>query len=666
MLDIEEQLNSVESFSDNSENEMIDLTRKTNNNKNNKGNEGWNRNLNKRASTSIINKLPRIYKYYYSKGLMMFFLENLMKNLIILFIIILLWFCIGVVDWERLFVRQKLNKSFRSINQSFSNLPKFIIICIFGASCYLIYSSSKLFAETIKMIKIKHYYNKVLKIYDNEIPTLLWHQVASKIIEQNKDSGFDELDLASVIMRMKNYQIAMINKKQLFGLPTFFPLTRTFEIMIEKIIFAPFFTKNLKVNTKCLTESNFHKKLRKRMIITSLILLILSPFIIFFLVIYWVLKYGKIIETEIGILSKRQWSQRAKWMFSEPNELPHLFENRIKKGHKSSLTYLNQFPPTIIVPIAKFIAFLSGSIALIFFVLSIVYDVDFILNTTIYGDKSFAWLLSIVGIIFSVSRKMLPPPTTVYEPANELNNVIIHTHYLPKTWIDEMNSVKVKQQFCQHFVSTFKMIIFEILSAFYGPLIILFVWSKKAKNYVDCFTKLTKIDEKIGYISSWSLFNLNEQSDRYNGPEIKISDIKNFETLMTLMEAGVVNFKSNHPNWKPKNNMNSTVLLESIGLMKENGDISHKKYDFGKNSVVFDEDDLKDTKGYLPVNLNSDNMVPLPEYSIYLLRKFKENPNIHQGRLDFQERFQEFQNNDLMDFNDENNEENSNSEIEKK
>lgn len=70
----------------------------------------------------------------------------------------------------------------------------------------------------------------------------------------------------------------------------------------------------------------------------ALVNLLLSPFLIAFLLIYFFLRNGEAFYHHPSSLGARRWSALAKWRLREFNELPHLVTHRsVRLGPRSRL-----------------------------------------------------------------------------------------------------------------------------------------------------------------------------------------------------------------------------------------------------------------------------------------------------------------------------------------
>lgn len=85
--------------------------------------------------------------------------------------------------------------------------------------------------------------------------------------------------------------------------------------------------------------------------------LILSPFILIFLLIYFIFRHGEVfifkkfffkyfikeLRNRPGIFLSRQWSPMARWKFRELNELPHVFQKRLNASYNFAQQYVDSF-----------------------------------------------------------------------------------------------------------------------------------------------------------------------------------------------------------------------------------------------------------------------------------------------------------------------------------
>lgn len=98
---------------------------------------------------------------------------------------------------------------------------------------------------------IKLFYNTALKINDNDLDNLTWHEIQKRVREVQKEQEMcihkrelTELDIYHRILRFKNYMVAMINKSllpvrlQVPVLGEVIFMTRGLEYNLESLLFC--------------------------------------------------------------------------------------------------------------------------------------------------------------------------------------------------------------------------------------------------------------------------------------------------------------------------------------------------------------------------------------------------------------------------------------------
>lgn len=195
-------------------------------------------------------------------------------------------------------------------------------------------------------------------------------------------------------------------------------------------------------------RSSLTRELRKRLVIVGLFNFILSPFIFFFVVIYYLLKYGQEFYQNPHLLGARAYTQYSRWKFREFNELSDFFDSRIKLSYKKARKYMNSFHSKLIISIAQFSAFISGSFMGTLIVLSVINE-DLLIHLDVTPGHALIWYLGIFGIIVAISRSFIPNEDSVSsDPCKLMSDVITHTHYMPKHWKNNLDSPIVMLLFC--------------------------------------------------------------------------------------------------------------------------------------------------------------------------------------------------------------------------
>lgn len=121
-------------------------------------------------------------------------------------------------------------------------------IVILIAAIVWILRAVKVLYHSTQFWDIKMFFNNALKINDNDLDNLTWHEVQKRVREVQKEQEMcihkrelTELDIYHRILRFKNYMVAMINKSLL-------PVRLKIPIVGEFI----FMTRGLKYNMELL------------------------------------------------------------------------------------------------------------------------------------------------------------------------------------------------------------------------------------------------------------------------------------------------------------------------------------------------------------------------------------------------------------------------------
>lgn len=132
----------------------------------------------------------------------------------------------------------------------------------------------------------------------------------------------------------------------------------------------------------------------------------------------------------------------ARWRFREYNELPHVFDNRLRHAHPLAEVYLDQFPKAKTAMVARFIAFVSGAFAGVLVLFSLI-DPDAFLHFEITQDRSVFFYIGLFGGILAVARGMVPEEHRIVDPERLMSEISAHTHYLPERWQNNLHSYQV-------------------------------------------------------------------------------------------------------------------------------------------------------------------------------------------------------------------------------
>ncbi|CAI9768727.1 unnamed protein product [Fraxinus pennsylvanica] len=527
--------------------------------------------------------IERIYTYYCEKGLWCIIIKWIFELLSLLFTICFSGFFLLYVDWNGLrnakcgmdavesgikpcdLSEEALHK--RPLTPF--TLPKAIIVGYLGIfSIYCIFCFLRFFAQLKETLKIRQFYFNSLHVTDNEIKTMPWALILEKVVRAPSLQQLcvvKDLSVHDVVMRLmrkENYLIGMVNKGVLafpiFGwVPGAGPtisvdsngvqhrlvLTKTLEWTLNWCVFQSMFDRNFCLRREFVSDP---KTLRKRLMIFGFAMLLLSPFLVIFMLVYLFLRHAEQFYNHPSTASHRRWSNLSKWMFREFNEVDHLFKHRINSSVVHALDYLKQFPSPILTIVARFISFVSGGFAAVLIIIAFLEES--LLEGHIFGRNLF-WYAAVFGTITAVSRAAMMDEMLVLDPQGAMSRVVQHTHYMPKRWRGKENTETVRVEFETLFQYAGMTLLEEMASIFITPYLLLFVVPKRVDDILQFIVDFTVNVEGVGHVCRFSVFDFeNHGNSKYgspfNSPRIQRSS-------QGKMEKSILSFQISYPSWEP-------------------------------------------------------------------------------------------------------------------
>jgi len=225
----------------------------------------------------------------------------------------------------------------------------------------------QLLSEIKEKREIQLFYRQTLHISDDRLQTMDWSEVVDKVIQVPRlcivKEQLTPLDVVNRIMRRENYMIAMCNLNVVpFCLPfpwfRQFPFyTKTLEWSLENALSSAVFERN-SVRQDILLSENQEKAARSlqwRFRLLGVAGLLLCPFVLGFLLLYFFFRYGEELRNRpSNTLGARQWSLLAQWKIRGYNELEHTLNNRLCAGYDAADKYVSQFQSTLLTIQARF------------------------------------------------------------------------------------------------------------------------------------------------------------------------------------------------------------------------------------------------------------------------------------------------------------------------
>ncbi|KAJ0647361.1 hypothetical protein HanOQP8_Chr15g0558831 [Helianthus annuus] len=259
-----------------------------------------------------------------------------------------------------------------------------------------------------------------------------------------------------------------------------------------------FFCRNFCIRKDFVSDRN---TLKKRLTVVGIAMLLLSPFLVVFMLVYLFLTHAEQFYKHPSTASSRRWSNLSKWIFREFNEVNHLFKHRINSSVTHASDYLKQFPSPILSIIAKFVSFVSGGFAAILIIIAFLDES--LLEGHIFGRNLF-WYAAVFGAITAIGRALVSDELLVLDPHGTMSLTVQHTHYMPKKWRGKENTEFVRVEFETLFQYTGKLLLEEMASIFLTPFLLIFVVPKRVDEILQFIEDFTIDVEGVGHVCRYS------------------------------------------------------------------------------------------------------------------------------------------------------------------
>lgn len=537
----------------------------------------------------------RIYSYYCNKGLWCIIIKWIVELLSLAFTICFSGFFLLYVDWHGL---RNAKCGMDAVESGIRpcdlyeealhhhpltpfTLSKAVIVGYLAIfTIYWIFCFLRFFAQLKDTLKIRHFYLKSLRVTDNELQTMPWELILEKVVlvqSVQQLCAVKDLSIHDVVMRLmrkENYLIGMLNKGVLaFPILGWIPgagpvtkvgpdgvqyrlvLPKTLEWILNWCILQSMFNRNYHIRRDFVSDPETLKKMLR---VVGFALILLSPFLVIFMLVYLFLRHAEQFYNHPSIASSRGWSNLSRWMLREFNEVEHLFKHRMNSSVEHASNYLKQFPSPILTIVAKFISFVSGGFAAVLIIIAFLEES--LLEGHIFG-RNLLWYAAVFGTITAISRAAVADELLVLDPQGTMSRVVEHTHYMPKRWRGKENTKSVQTEFETLFQYTGVMLLEEMASIFLTPYLLLFVVPKQVDGILQFIVDFTVDVEGVGHVCSFSNFDFkNHGNQRYGSP---FCAPRNQRSSQGKMEKSFLSFKIAYPSWEP-----SAEGMQFLSLLK--------------------------------------------------------------------------------------------------
>ena len=488
--------------------------------------------------------LAEVYEYFRGKGIWSILLSRAFEQLTLAFVVGLTVFLTSCVDYRKLPGSKHMSQIM--IPRCTSKLSGLSNLFLFFLTFYWLFKTFRIIVHIKQYWSMHEFFTHVLHITENELQTITWQTIVSRLMNlrdanartaleihprtrkylgEYSKQRMDAHDIANRLMRRDNYLIALFNKDVLdLTLPVpilnsrqFF--SRNLEWFINLCVLDYVFNHTGQISQLFLRDSHRHELiegLRRRFIIMGFISIVSAPFLVtYFLTIYF-LRYFTEFQKNPSQIGSRSYTPLAEWKFREFNELYSFFERRLNMSRPFANRYLDQFPKDRISQTARFVAFISGSLASVLGAASLL-DPDVFLGFEITPERTVLFYLGVFGTVWAVARGMVADEEdNVFDPEYAISNVAEYTRYMPGHWHGRLHTEEVRKEFAQLYQMKIMIFLEEILSIVITPFVLWFSLPDCSARIVDFFREFTVHVDGLGYVCSFALFEFQKDGVQPN------------------------------------------------------------------------------------------------------------------------------------------------------
>ena len=565
--------------------------------------------------TNMDQFLELCYDYYIYRGRGALILHDISTLAKLGFMLIFASILAYAVDWS--FINKPASTSNHpklwevvSVANFFRQISIFGIICITVFGGYWWIQFMRFWNRLPLYDQVSRFYNHLLEIKDKDFgdtidfadicDLIMKHHDKNKIVEDNLDAR----DICNRIMRRDNYLIALFNRDLLHlsdGLPPLLGdnillLTRILEWNISFCLIGYVFegeSSSIRAAfLKTTQRDRLASELRKRFQLLAIINFLLAPFLLIFILVYYLFRYGEELYRNPMSMSTRQYSSWSQWTLREFNELEHLFDKRLAASFDKAQKYIESFPAPRYTAAFKLISFIAGSVVLVLIMMTVINE-DLLMHFELTDGKSIIWYLGFFGAVLTMSRSFIPNPRAQYvDKVSLIEEVMAHLHYSPESWKRHPESTSVRNELKNLFPTRYQLFLREIFGLILNPYILYYSLPKNAEELVEFFREFSVHVDGLGYVCSFALFDFERHGDAKLLEQLESSNMEGnnlvqrrihpvedsfLQSRNAKMEKSLLNFKVNNPRWKPDESTNKFIDNLSLYLDKNAAELMESK-----------------------------------------------------------------------------------------
>ena len=383
-------------------------------------------------------------------------------------------------------------------------------------------------AQLWRMSEMREYFRYNLKLRDEHLLTMAWGELLDKL-------ALDAQAINNRIMRVDNYLIALENAG-LLGVESCggrFRVSscRMVERSLRFCVFRPFFTQDNHVN---MALEAYH--LSWRFFAVGVAQLVFCPFILMFVLADFTMRHVQEWHVRKNYFGPRVYTARARWLFREYNELPHLLERRLALSYRAAHSYVAYFPSPVVTPVAKAGMFIAGSFATLLLLLGVLDEA--VLLYVHAGDRPLLFYLPLASMLFAVCRACVPVSEEPIrdEPEASMQKIAEHTHYFPITWKERCHTAEVRATFEDLYQHKARIFLHELAGVLLCPWILMTCYMPNSSRILRFLQQHSHTTSDMGVVCQFGMFDLEMTDTEEDVPPSK-------------MHCSFLTFCSDYPSW---------------------------------------------------------------------------------------------------------------------
>ncbi|KAL1460791.1 hypothetical protein WDU94_012740 [Cyamophila willieti] len=601
-----------------------------------------------------------VYEYHQKSGFKCMMLEKVGELFRFAFLVFFLTYSWKCIDYDIVFGNKlppgitinnaskvSIYDSFMSLGQCSSQIPLWLWVFDFLMLLIWLWLVFKAVYRIYQFLDIQAFYNIALKISDNDLQNITWHDVLTKLIETQRvqqmcvhKKELTPLDIYQRILRYDNYTVALVNKAllppqleiPLIGNVIFF--TQDLKLNLDLLFFygpfAFFDEWHLKPDYK---KSNkrleLAKQLDKHLTYFAIVNLTLAPLTIFWHFILIALNHVQEIKQNPGLFTLRHWSLYSTYYLRHFNELDHELSARLTRAWRPASRYMSSFTSPVLAVVAKNFIFISSA-GLAVLLLWTIID-----NSVSQLEEVLTSVLVLTSVIV-ILKAFIPDENLVWCPEDLMTIILKQIHYCPTWWKGQAHTTRVRDEFSQLFQYKIVYVLQQLCSPLVTPYILYFHMKPKSLEIVDFFRNFTVEVMGVGDVCSFAQMDVKKHGSPLwqmtEAPAASSSNIPN-QAEGGKTELSLMHFTQTNPYWKPpteeaqnfvsmvKNEAKKELISTMYGDNPDNTSFM-SSYGININSVYAGPS--QPTARPLPVHMNISRMEgpPAPPHSINPLPTF--------------------------------------------